>query len=239
MLAAGLAVAACTGSSGAGDAEGDPAGEARAAEDEGLVPAGGVATEPTLGAASSVRELTDAERGAAQVLLVEASDCPVGFDQLRVVEVPYVGYDGTTRRGTVIVNADVAEDVTDVFDRLLQVGFPIERVDAIDPIPVDATSRISSNNTVGFKCRAVRGGTSWSQHAYGHAIDINPVDNPAVRDGQATPPLGADRIDRSLQEVGMIHEGDEVTAAFDLIGWGWGGRWTSHQDHMHFSLTGG
>lgn len=160
------------------------------------------------------------------------------FSDLRVVEVPYWSFEGTYERGTLILNADVAEQIGGVFEHLAVEHFPIQRMEAIDPLPVDDTSRVSSNITVGFKCRAVRGGSNWSQHAYGHAVDINPVDNPSVTAGVATPPLGADRVDRALDEPGMIHEGDVVTQAFDEIGWGWGGRWTSHQDYMHFSING-
>ncbi len=187
-----------------------------------------------------VRALTADEIQAAQAQLVEANDCPVPFDQMRMVEVPYWSFEATAETGTLILNADVAEALGQVFERLFDARFPIQRMDAIDPLPVDATSRVSSNNTVAFKCRAVRGGSSWSQHAYGHAVDINPVDNPSVSrsGGQATPPLGADRIDRQVDAPGMIHEGDVVTQAFDAHGWGWGGRWVSHQDYMHFSING-
>lgn len=194
-------------------------------------------TTPTI-EPSAVRALTATEVAAAQAQLVEAEDCPVALADLRLVAVPYRSYDGAVRRGTLIVNADVAEGVADVFEHLFAENYPIQRMDAIDPLPVDDANRMSSNNTVGFKCRAVRGGTAWSQHAYGHAVDINPVDNPSVSNGSATPPLGDDRVDRSIDEPGMIREGDLVTAAFGRLGWGWGGRWTSHQDYMHFSVNG-
>jgi len=225
----------------------EPASLPTNAGDDGIAPGDQTAnaqaevdTHPTAPQpVASIRPLTADEVAAAQLTLIEAPDCPVGFDQLIVVEAPFVDFGGEDQRGTLIVNRDVAEDVAGVFEQLYAARFQIQRMDAIDPLPVDATDRTSSNNTVAFNCRAVRGGSSWSQHAYGHAVDINPVDNPSIADGAATPPLGIDRIDRTLREPGMIHEGDEVTQAFDALGWGWGGRWTSHQDHMHFSVTGG
>lgn len=249
LVVSGLAVAAC-GSSG--DPAANAASESRSAATTVVdgapttttVPTGssGPAPETTTTIDAVVtptaRELTADEVSAALGQLVEADDCPVGFDQLRMLEVPYWSFEGTTRRGTLIVNADVAEAVLGVFEQLHASRFPIQRMEAIDPLPVDDTSRVSSNITVAFKCRSVRGGSSWSQHAYGRAVDINPVDNPSVTDGVATPPLGADRIDRGLDAPGMIHEGDEVTRLFDGIGWGWGGRWSSHQDYMHFSVNG-
>lgn len=242
-VAGALAVtlpAACTGSDPGPEAAASPT-TARAPSLSTPAPTTTTTERPTAPVPTEavVRALTAEELVAAQAQLIEAPDCPVGFDQLRVVEVPFWSFDGTTERGTLILNADVATQLGDLFVALHRDRFPIQRMDAIDPLPVDDQDRRSSNNTVGFKCRAVRGGSTWSQHAYGHAVDINPVDNPSVTDGLATPPLGADRVDRSQRHPGTIHEGDAVTRAFDELGWGWGGRWSSHQDYMHFSLTGG
>ena len=37
---------------------------------------------------------------------------------------------------------------------------------------------LNDNNTSAFDCRGVTGGSSWSEHSYGTAIDINPRQNP-------------------------------------------------------------
>ena len=74
--------------------------------------------------------------------------------------------------------------------------------------------------------------------AYGKAIDINPVQNPYVKNGTVDPPAGRDWTDRSHQVPGMIAHGDGVWGAWAYIGWEWGGDWTSAKDYQHFSLSG-
>jgi poly-gamma-glutamate synthesis protein (capsule biosynthesis protein) len=94
------------------------------------------------------------------------------------------------------------------------------------------------DNTSAFNCRPVAGTTRWSQHAYGRAIDINPLRNPYVEPGRVSPVEGAAYADRSDVRPGMIVEGGPVVAAFDALGWGWGGRWAGGADYQHFSAAG-
>jgi hypothetical protein len=75
-------------------------------------------------------------------------------------------------------------------------------------------------------------------HAYGKAIDIDPVENPEIWSGGVSPPNGADYVDRSQRRRGMIHHGDAVWSAFHAIGWPWGGDWSSPIDYQHFSTNG-
>jgi len=97
---------------------------------------------------------------------------------------------------------------------------------------------MAANNTSGFNCRTVEGSSSWSEHAYGRAIDINPIQNPAVQDGLVTPSAGSRYLDRSRRREGLIRAEGAVVRAFASIGWGWGGYWTSFKDYQHFSATG-
>ena len=99
---------------------------------------------------------------------------------------------------------------------------------------------MEANNTSGFNCReiAFRPGV-WSNHAFGTAIDINPLVNPLVSGDLILPPEGAPFIDRSIQVKGGIYTGDAVTQAFAAIGWGWGGDWVNSKDWQHFSASGG
>jgi hypothetical protein len=94
------------------------------------------------------------------------------------------------------------------------------------------------DNTSGFNCRYVSGTTTWSQHAYGRAIDINPVENPFVSGWRVSPRRGEPFADRSPLRRGMIAERDVVWRAFRRIGWGWGGSWSSPMDYQHFSANG-
>jgi hypothetical protein len=95
------------------------------------------------------------------------------------------------------------------------------------------------DNTSAFNCRYRNGVCcTWSMHAYGKAIDINPVENPELWSGGVAPPNGAAYADRSNKRRGMIFHGDVVWKAFRTIGWGWGGDWSWPIDYQHFSTNG-
>ena len=111
----------------------------------------------------------------------------------------------------------------------------------MEPIDVyggDDMRSIKANNTSAFNCRAVTGGSGWSEHAYGRAIDVNPFVNPYVKGSTVLPPEAARFTDRSRTDPGMIHAGDAVVDAFAARGWSWGGYWSSLKDYQHFSTTG-
>jgi hypothetical protein len=125
-----------------------------------------------------------------------------------------------------------------VFRVMFDNGFPLEEVRVITPEELDAAPTGDGNVTTAFVCRPVTGGTSWSQHAYGLAIDINPFHNPYVKGELVLPELATVYTDRALGLPGMITEGDPVVGAFETVGWGWGGRWTTLTDPQHFSANG-
>jgi hypothetical protein len=97
---------------------------------------------------------------------------------------------------------------------------------------------IEADNTSAFNCRYVDGTTRWSNHAYGTAIDVNPIENPYVSDGRTSHRASTPYLDRTRRRPGMAYEGGALVRAFDRIGWGWGGRWTSVKDYQHFSANG-
>jgi len=164
--------------------------------------------------------------------------CPVPLEDLRYVQVDYWGFDGREHRGELVVHTDAADGIATVFAELFAVRFPIERIVLIDDYGGDDNRSMAANNTSAFNCRYVAGTTRWSEHAYGRAIDINPVHNPYLRGSIVSPPAGADYLDRTLDEPGMVHVGDAAVTAFADIGWSWGGNWTNSKDYQHFSATG-
>ncbi len=94
------------------------------------------------------------------------------------------------------------------------------------------------DNSTGFSCRdAVNdsGTAAWSEHAFGHAIDINPIENPYVEGDRIIPSSGAAYTDRSDVRPGMAVTGSAIVKAFSAIGWGWG---ASFEDYQHFSTNG-
>lgn len=165
-------------------------------------------------------------------------DCPVGVDDLRYLTIPFRGFEGQPHRGEMIVNADVADEIVGVFETLWDAGYPIEEMRITSPAEIEAPATGDGNNTESFVCRNATGGSNWSEHAFGLAIDINPFHNPYLRGDILIPELAGAYLDREWIRPGMIVEGDVVTAAFDAIGWGWGGRWSSLLDWQHFSRSG-
>jgi len=194
---------------------------------------GGPTTAPAPGFESSVGAITADDLYASWL-----PGCPVPADQLRAVNVTHWGFDGQTHRGRLIVAASVAEDMVDIMHELYSARFPIELMQPVDVYDGDDNRSMAANNTSAFNCRPVTGGSSWSEHSYGRAIDVNPLVNPYVRGGTVLPPAGRRYADRSLNEPGMIHAGDDVVDAFADRGWVWGGTWSSPKDYQHFSTTG-
>ncbi len=170
-------------------------------------------------------------------------ECPVSLDDLRYLTVSFWGLDGGHHTGEIIVNHEVATDVVTVFEQLHEARFPLEEMRIIGDADLDAAPTGDGNNTAAFVCRPMRGGSSWSEHAYGLAVDINPFLNPYVRGNPDSanwvviPELASAYLDREWHRSGMIQSGDVVNEAFEAIGWTWGGTWSS-PDLMHFSRGG-
>jgi hypothetical protein len=168
--------------------------------------------------------------------------CPVAIDQLRLVRVSYRTFTGDIRRGPLVVNEHVARDVVWVFHRLFDARFPIHRIGLPPryrpPRPSDWYN--TRDLSAAFNCRPATGSTgTLSQHSYGWAIDVNPLENPYVgSDGKVLRRAAKPYLDRTRRVPGMIHPGDVVVRSFAAIGWGWGGDWHTIKDYMHFSATG-
>ena len=166
--------------------------------------------------------------------------CPVGLNQLRLLKLSVWGFDERVHRGRLVVNEDAARPMLTVMHRLFQLRFPIRRMRLVDAYGADDHRSMEADNTSAFNCRFVAGTDRWSEHAYGRAIDVNPIENPyADGDGYVSPPQGAPFADRSRRAKGLIHRGGPVVAAFAAVGWEWGGNWAWPKDFQHFSATGG
>jgi hypothetical protein len=165
--------------------------------------------------------------------------CPVGLDDLRLLAVTYRGFDGETHFGRLVVNRDAARPLLAVMRRLYRLDYPFRQMRLVDAYGADDHRSMEADNTSAFNCRFVSGTSRWSQHAYGRAIDVNPVENPyADGEGYVSPPQGAPFADRSQHANGLIHRNGAVVRAFAAVGWGWGGDWSWPKDFQHFSATG-
>jgi len=171
--------------------------------------------------------------------------CPVSLSQLRLITVTHWGFDGRPHTGQLVVNAAAAAPLTKVFRQLYRQRFPIRHM-RLDDLYGPRRAHPADGDTSGsFHCRQAvpspcTGGTrsgSWSNHAYGNAVDLNPVENPYVGCGSVHDPDSAPFVNRSRLRKGMVTPA--VVRAFRSIGWGWGGDWTGDtKDYMHFSTTG-
>jgi hypothetical protein len=164
--------------------------------------------------------------------------CPVPLEDLRLLTLRHWGFDGRVRRGELVVHEDEARPVVRAFRELFRARFRIERMELVDAYDGDDERSMAANNTSAFNCRGVPGSTAWSEHAYGRAIDINPIQNPEVRNGEVSPATGRAFVDRPRAARGMVLAGGPVVGAFAAIGWGWGGDWRSLRDYQHFSANG-
>ncbi len=167
-----------------------------------------------------------------------AAGCPVTRDRLAWLRLAFWGFDGRRHTGELLVNATVADDLDLVFRRLWEARFPLEQVLIVRSIDEEAPPTGDGNGTGSFVCRAVTGGTGFSQHAFGLAIDVNTFQNPYQNGDVVLPELASSYLRRELVRPGMITADGPVVAAFRDIGWSWGGDWTSLKDYQHFSLTG-
>jgi len=164
--------------------------------------------------------------------------CPVHLRDLRLLTLSHWRFDGKARSGRLIVHADVARKMVGVFRDLYRARFPVRRMVPVDAYGASDFRSIEADNTSAFNCRYVEGTSRWSEHAYGRAIDVNPIENPYVSGGRTSHPASVPYVDRSRRRPGMAYEGGALVRAFDAIGWGWGGRWSPVKDYQHFSASG-
>jgi hypothetical protein len=167
--------------------------------------------------------------------------CPVAPAQLRRLRLAYWGFDGRAHTGELVVNARAVGDLVRVFSRLYAARFPIRRMRPVDAYRGNDERSLEADNTAAFSCRyAVASGPKrWSTHAYGLAIDVNPLENPYLEGGRVHPRSGRAYLNRARVRRGMAVRGGVLVRSFAEVGWPWGGRWTGSPDYQHFSATGG
>ena len=164
--------------------------------------------------------------------------CPIARSDLRVVMVRYVDFTGEEREGPLIIHRLHARRIARVMDRLSAARFPIAQILPVDEYDADDDRSTAANNTSAFNCRAAYATKNWSQHAFGAAVDINPLQNPYVRaNATVLDPAAQSFMDRSQSAPGLIMQNDVVVKSFAAIGWGWGGDWRTIKDYQHFSAN--
>jgi D-alanyl-D-alanine carboxypeptidase-like protein len=173
------------------------------------------------------------------------SNCPVGVSSLRVLTVTTRGFDKRSHTSQAVVNAGAAPKLAAVFHQLYRLHFPIRHMQlrqmygpaSAIPKDNDVSGAFDCRQAVPSPCVGGNGTGSWSMHAFGLAIDINPLENPYVGCGQSRDPATKPFFNRSRHRPGMVT--GRVVRAFGSVGWGWGGSWAGNtKDYMHFSSSG-
>jgi hypothetical protein len=166
--------------------------------------------------------------------------CPVKLRDLRYVEVAYHDFEGRYQHGELIVHRSVANDIVNIFRELYEINYPIRKMQLVSNYNGSDFNSIEADNTSAFNCRFIGGTKRWSNHAYGKAIDINPIENPYVNRRGTTSHkrsvgyLKRQHIKNTHTDRAIILPNDRVTKIFKKYGWNWGGDWNSIKDYQHF-----
>ncbi len=160
----------------------------------------------------------------------------MGPEELRRVDLDYVATDGDTRRGSLVVHRDYVDDVIAIFADLQRLRYPIAKMATVDRYPgAEDELSMRDNNTSAFNCRPL--GDGWSLHAYGRAVDVNPLVNPYIDSaGDLQPTTAARYLDRTLPDPALLKAGAPAVRAFTDRGWRWGGAWRNPVDYQHFEI---
>jgi D-alanyl-D-alanine carboxypeptidase len=196
---------------------------------------------------AAIHLISAQECAAMQVSTVLTKKNPVGCSRLRRVSFNYINFNGTMEKGSIVVLDAVAKHTEAIFLALLQRRFPIHKAVGMEPYHGDDQAAMADNNTSAFNGRAITGGTTWSKHAYGVAIDINPIQNPYLSLSSNTgtakilPAYSAEHFinRRALRpnkdpRPGMAESVLHIFAQHGFLTWG--GEWDSPIDYQHFEI---
>lgn len=154
------------------------------------------------------------------------------IDQLELFEVAYLSTDGKVHRGQILSNKAISEEIRTIFRFMLEEQFVIEK--AIPIVKYDWSDSLSmdDNNSYSFCYRDI----TYSKHATGMAIDINPRFNPLRWKTEDRPnqPEGA-VLDTTVN--GTLYPGHPVVDEFRRLGFRWGHSFTKFYDDHHFEKT--
>ena len=167
--------------------------------------------------------------------------CPVGLNDLRYLRMTHIDFRGKDVVGEIIVHKDVSAEVTEIFEALYEIGYPIKKMKLVSDYKGSDWQSIEADNTSAFNCRNATGSKKWSKHSYGKAIDINPIENPYIaRSGRISHKASLKYRKRvhkntTYADKAVLLRNDKATRVFKKYGWIWGGDWSAVKDYQHFS----
>ena len=161
--------------------------------------------------------------------------CPIPLEDLRLLRVLHWTEDSKIRWGEIILTQRVVRSAQKVFSELYIQQFPVHSIKPAFEYEGSDEASMADNNTSAFNCRKIRGTNNWSEHAYGEAIDINPLWNPWVKGAKVLQKNAQQFVDRDIPRPGLISQGSSVILAFEEQGWQWGSQKKGIKDYQHFS----
>jgi len=167
--------------------------------------------------------------------------CPVPLSDLRYIRVVHHDFNYRDRVGELIVHKSVANEIVWIFEELYSIGYPIRQMRLVSDFGGNDWRSIEADNTSAFNCRRATGSKKWSKHAFGRAIDINPLENPYIsRKGHISHKASLKyrrRVHKnsSPEDRAILLPRDEATLIFKNYGFKWGGDWRYTKDYQHFS----
>lgn len=166
------------------------------------------------------------------------AECTIPRSELRYIKALHITYDGVIKRGEMVVNRAISDDIVAILRALFEAGYPIERMVLVDDYNADDEASMAANNSSAFNYRTTPGGTRLSAHSRGMAVDINPLYNPYVKiSGEkvvVAPKAAAAYIERSGPFPYKIDRHDICCRLFLTHGFEWGGDYKTIKDYQHF-----
>ena len=188
----------------------------------------------------NILDISEEQQLIIELQGVWTTDCPVHHSRMKRLEITHVDFDGRDRIGELIILDEVAEGVLEIFRELYELKFPIKQIVPLEEFEGDDEKSMAANNTSAYNGRRIMYTNNWSSHAYGVAIDVNPVQNPymLLNHDDSTikvfPPAALDYVNRGVKKAGMV---EEIVPVFAKHGFTeWGGNWEQKPDYHHFQL---
>lgn len=153
------------------------------------------------------------------------------IDALSLIHVRYRAFDGLLHQGQLVVHKEVVTDVLEIFRFIEAIGFPVARAIPIVRYDWSDDRSMAENNSSAFNYRPVMGTDRLSRHAFGRAVDINPVQNPVLYENGRISPDGAVY---DTKKEGTLSETHPIVREFLKRGWQWGGHFKTLKDYHHF-----
>jgi hypothetical protein len=170
---------------------------------------------------------------------------PVDCERLNLVRFSYVGFDKMLHNdGDVVVLDAVATHVATIFSVLRGRGFPIAQARLMNQYDGKDQTSMDDNNTSAFNDRRIEDRNKISLHAYGLAIDVNPIQNPYLTNSKGIfkvyPRAGMEYVNRNEDRPAKNTRPGMVESVIDVFADNgfliWGGYWHNPIDYQHFQV---